>query len=795
MAQVSSAPAPKDAAALQATQQTAEVSDGSDAEMIVTARRRDERLLDTPVAITALSGARLAQYQVTTVSDLGTQVPSLVVGKAASGSAASIFLRGVGSSALSAGFDQSVSFVIDGLATSRGRDISLPQFDIQRVEVLKGPQALFYGKNTTGGLISIVSNGPSDHFEAGVQGGYEFNADQRFIDGYVSGPLTDTIGARFAGRYSKSDGAFVNTAADTYPAYIDDQVRTRNSDRRGFGETLGLRGTIDWQPSSNVKFELKGGYASVQDGGPTDLVERVCTGGRTEPFPANGIPASPNADCKIDGRSDQSAIPIEVAEANYRYARDGHMYSDFKSYYGILTSNITSDPFDVTSITAYYHTKQTDLNSVAGEAYPATFSELTAFSQFSEELRFQTKFSGPFNLLFGAYYAHGDLTFNTDAYIFPVPLLMSDTYVTFKRDDGFTSDSMSGFVQGTYNITSELELSGGGRYSLESRTSYQLSLPANLLFASVFPGNIRIDDHYSDNNFSPEATLRWKPSRDMMVYASYKQGFKTGGFNISQSIIVGASDATGRFASEKAKGGEIGMRSALLDGMLNLGITVYDYDYTDLQVQFYDPNTNGQIASNAGRLNTKGVELDFDARVPGVTGLRFHGAGAYNDARYHDFVGSCYAGQTPAEGCNLVFANGQFNAQNYEDRVATKAPHFSGRLGTSMDVPVSSAGMHLMLTADVSYTSRYNYSDALEPEAVQAPYAKIDASATLFAPGDRWSVSLIGRNLTNYLAVNYSSDVPFAGGTGTGTPAGIPSDINPYIENPREIFLEASVKF
>ena len=775
---------------------TAGSASGSADDIIVTARRRDERLLDTPVAITAVSGGKLDQYRVTTVSDLSTQVPSLIAGKASSGSSSSIFLRGVGSTALSAGFDQSVSFVIDGLAMSRGREISLPQFDIQRVEVMKGPQALFFGKNTTGGLISITSNGPTKEFELGANGGYEFNARQRYVEAYVSGPISDTLGARIAGRWSKSDGAFTNTAAPTYTNYIPGQVRTRNSDRRGFGETLGLRATIDWQPSAAVKFELKGGYSSVQDGGGTDSMERVCPPGRTMPYPANGIPASPNADCRVDGRSDQSAIPIQVAQANYRWARDGFMYGDFKSNYAILTGNITSDPFDVTSITGYYHFRQYDLNNVSGEAYPAGFSELSAYTQYSEELRFQSKFEGPLNVLFGVYYSHGQMRFDTDAYIAPVPLdPTTGTYTTFKRNDGFESDSMSGFAQLTLNLTPKLELSGGARYSLEARNSYQQSLPAHIAFAAAFPGNIRIDDRYRDHNLSPEATIRYKPSTDTTIYAAYKQGFKSGGFNISQSLIPGASDATGRFGSEKARGAEIGLRTLLFDRRISFNLTAYTYDYTDLQVQFFDPTTTGETSGNAGKLTTRGVEGDFSFRVPGVEGFSLHGSAAYNDARFHNFIGACYSGQTIAQGCNLEFANGVYNGQNYEGRVAPKAPHFSAAFGSTLEVPLSASGMRMIVNGDVTYTSKYNYSDALEPFAVQKGYAKLDASVALAGPRDRWTLSLIGRNLTNRLVVTTSNDIPFAGGTGTGTANGIPADINAYVENPRAVYLQLGVKF
>ncbi len=787
------APTPAPAAAAPSAPQ----SDASTADdIIVTARRRDERLLDTPVAITAVSGAKLAQYQVTSVSDLSTQVPSLIAGKASSGSSASIFLRGVGSTALSAGFDQSVSFVVDGLAMSRGREISLPQFDIQRVEVLKGPQALFFGKNTTGGLISITSNGPTDELEAGLNAGYEFEARQKYVDGYISGPISDTLRVRVAGRYSNSDGAFINTAAPTYTNYIPGQIRTRNSDRRGGAETLGLRGTIDWQPNAAVKFELKGGYSSVQDGGPTDIIERKCGGNRTTPLAANGIPPSPNADCFVNGRSDQSSYPSQVVAQGFRYARDGFMYGDFKSRFAILTGNITSNPFDVTSISAYYHFKQTDLNNVSGEAYPAGFGELSEYTQYSEELRFQSKFNGPLNLMFGLYYAHGEMTFNTDAYIAPVPFdPVSGTYAAFRRDDGFTSDSMSGFLQGNLKIGSRLELSGGARYSLEARDSYQASLPGNAAFAAFFPGNIRVEDRYRDHNLSPEVTLRFKPNQDTTIYAAYKQGFKSGGFNISQTLTPLSDDHTGRFGAEKARGGEVGLRTLLLDRRLSLNITAYDYDYTDLQVQFFDPVTVGEISGNAGKLTTRGVEGDFNFRVPGVQGWSIHGAGAYNDAKYHNFVGACYSGQTIAQGCNLEFANGVYNGQQFEGRTAPKAPHFSGQFGSALEFPLSSSGLRAILTGDLTYMSKYNYSDALEPFAVQNAYTKIDASIAIVGPKDRWKLSLIGRNLTNKLVVTTSNDIPFTGGTGTGTAVGVPADLDVYVENPREVFLQLGIKF
>ncbi|MFC4295875.1 TonB-dependent receptor [Novosphingobium tardum] len=769
----------------------------NDQEIIVSARRRDERLLDAPVAITAIGGETLKDYSVNRVTDLATLVPSLIAGKAASGSSASIFLRGVGSTALSAGFDQSVSFVIDGLPMSRGREISLPQYDIQRVEVLKGPQALFFGKNTTGGLISITTNGPSDTFEAGVKAGYGFNTEEKYVEAFVSGPISDTFRARVAGRFSDSNGAFTNTAAAIYPTPIPGQVRTRNSDKRGPAKSYSGRLTTEWDASSALTLQLKAGATKVEDGGPTDLLERICGGGRTVPFAANGIPPSPNADCRIDGRADSSAIPIQVAQANYRYARNGKMYADFQSQYAILTGTLKSDPFDVSSITGYYRFKQTDLNNVSGEGYPAGFSQLAEFQQYSQELRFQSHFDGPLNLLFGGFYAHGKFDFNTDAYIFPVPIdPINQTFVTFKRDNGFQTDSMSLFAEATLNLGEKFEIAGGARYSLEARDSFQQSLPAHIAFAGAFPGNIRLTDRYRDTNLSPQVTVRYKPEADTTFYAAYKQGFKAGGFNISQALTPAASVAAGRYGSETAEGGEVGLRTLQLDRHLSFNLTAYRYIYSDLQVQFFDPQAVSLIAGNAGKLRTQGVEADLNYRVPGIDGLSLRAAAAYNDAKYQDYIGQCYPGQTSAQGCNLQLVGSAFTAQDYDGRTPPKAPKFAGRAGFTWDIPLTDAGWTLRAMSDVSYTSRYNFTDALRPDSIQKAYTKVDASLSLRGPDDRWSLSLIGRNLTNELVVTAANDIPFTGGTGTGTAGpGVLADMSAFVDNPREVFVEVALKF
>ncbi len=759
----------------------------------VSARRRDERLQDAPVAITAFSGESMGDYNITDVTDLATQVPSMVVGRASSGSSASVFLRGVGSTSLSAGFDQSVSFNLDGLPMSRGREILFSQFDVERVEVLKGPQALFYGKNTTGGLISVITKGPGDEFEAGGKVGYGFEGNDFYTEGFVSGPISDTFGARLAVRYRDAEGAFENTAASVYPSPLGFERRSQGA--RGGAETFAGRLTLDWQPTDIFNLELKLGTTQNEDGGATDFLERRCGAGRTTPAAANGIPPSPNADCQIDGRTDVSSLPREVADANWRYARDGRTYSDLESNTAILTAGLDLDAIDITSVTTYYDFAQTDLNNVAGEAYPASFSQLADFEQISQEVRFQTKFDGPLNFLFGGFYSDADFVFNTDAYIFPVPLdPTTGTFVTFKRDNGFEGTTKSLFVEGTWDFADAWELAAGARWSQEERDSYQESLPAHIAFAGAFPGGLRLDDSFEDDNVSPQLTLRYQPSTNVSYYAAYKEGFKSGGFNISQTLTLAASLEAGQFDSETAKGWEAGVRSILFDGQLSLNATVYDYLYENLQVQRFDPVTVGQVVDNAGELSTTGIEFDFSWLPRGVDGLTIRGAFAYNNAEYSDYIGQCFAGQTIQQGCDEILVAGAFTSQNYGGRTPPKAPETAGRLGATYEFPVF-ANWQASVGGDLSYSGEYNFTDTLRPDAVQEAYTKFDATVSLSTPDDRWKFSLIGRNLTDELVATSANDIPFTGGAGTGTTTGVVSDLSAIVQNPMEVYFEVSTRF
>lgn len=775
-----------------------EVSENSAAsdDILVTARRKEERLQDVPVAVTALTGASLKNYNVTSVGDIATFVPSMVVGRQVTGSSASIFLRGVGSSSLSAGFDQSVSFNIDGLALSRGREISFAQYDVSTVEVLKGPQALYFGRNTTGGLISIRTNDPTNEVEVSGKVGYGFKAHDKYIEAVASGPLSDRLGARLAFRANDSRGSLINSggpAVDTATGL----ARAPQSRYRDPTQTVSGRLTLKYDATDNLSFLWKTGYTHYEDDGAGNLYERKCGGDRTTPLTTGGV-ANPFADCNVDGRADHSASNPAFVE-NFRYARNGRTYTDLNSFFTVLTTDLKLGQFDVTSITGYSRFKQQDFNDFVGSVRNVAVSQLAKYRQTSEELRIASDFDGALNFTVGGYFSDSNFTFNTDSHNVNFGYdAVRKTYVSFSRDNGFDAQSFSLFAQASWNILSNLELAGGARWSHDKRNSFQQSRNTAVTLANgVFPQNVRFDDKFDDKNMSPEVTLTWKPSSDLTFYGAYKQGYKSGGFNISQTITAAASLRAGQFKSETAEGFEVGSHAALLDRQLRLNAALYKYNYDNLQVQFFDPISTGQIVANAGRLTTKGFEADFNFRPRSMDRFSLRGAYAYNEAKFHNFIGQCYGGQTPAGGCDQqpILRNGAtiYNGQVFSGRIAPKAPKHSWQLGTSYEQPV--AGLKAVGSVDLNHSSAYNYTDVLIPEAVQKAFTRVDGSVSIGANDDRWKLSLIGRNLTNKLIVTSANEFPFTGGSGTGTAAGIKSDLNTIVERPREISVELSVRF
>lgn len=763
---------------------------GAADDIVVTARRREESLQDVPVAVSALSPQQLESAAVSDISSISQLVPSMVVGRQVTGSSASIFLRGVGSTSLSSGFDQSVSINLDGIAMSRGKEIINAQYDLAGVEVLKGPQALFFGKNSTAGVVTVRSADPTTDFEARVKLGYEFEAREMYAEGYVSVPITDSLGLRVAARGSTQQGAFVNSGQSNTTGLL---TRIASSKRRGEAESFSIRGTLVYDGPDDLRISLKGQLSQINDDGAGSLYERQCAAGRTVPRATSGIPAV-YADCVIDGRNDTADLPPQIA-ATMPYARDGKTYTDHDSHYAVLTIDKRVGPVTLTSVTAHYGFKQYDSNSFNGAGAGIYVTQFNDFKQFSQEFRAITDFDGPFNLTAGAFYSDAFYRFDTAGFAAVVPPdPTTGNYHAFGRISGFDGKSYSAFAELRWKIIDSLELAGGLRWSREEKNSFTNQYYRHASFAAQFAVR-QLTDEFRDENLSPQATLTWKPTRDITVYGAYKQGFKAGGFNTSLTVTPSVTPAAGQFKSETAEGGEIGLRTELFDRQLRFNVTAYDYTYNDLQVQIFDAATVTQTVSNAGALNTRGVEVDISLRPRAFDGFEAHASIAYNRAIFKDYVGTCYTGQTIAEGCSLdPGPSGAFNNQNFDGRRAPKAPLWAGRVGASYTAPVS-GDIQFGINTDAGFSSNYNFTDSLRPDAVQRSFVRWDAGIRLFDEQSGWEFALIGRNLTNKFVVTSANDMPAQGTGGTGTATGIRADLNTIVDRPRQVYLQFSKKF
>jgi outer membrane receptor protein involved in Fe transport len=779
-------------------------------EIIVTARKRQESVQDVPVAVAAISAQQIINRDVTSVEKIAAIAPQFNVGRASNGSGAQLTLRGIGSSSTSIGIEQSVAVIVDGAYYGQGRIIQEGFFDLQRVEVLKGPQALFFGKNATAGVISITSNDPGDEPEFVAKAGYEFKSHQYRLEGIASMPLSDTLGIRLAARYSKMDRGYyrnvstpINYATlDIATGTVENHLARPAATREPGEEELLARGTIKWEPTDRLTVSLKGSYDhNTVNNSSWNYVAYNCGNGSTSQL--NGYA------CGKHFVTHQNDMPADIA-ANYPFAKsNGGLYNRYKSAAGTLNVVYDADQLQLTSVTNYQWNnnrwtcacdfQSADSSNGVGGTWATENSSWKAFSQ---EMRALTKFDGPFNAMFGALYQKTKRDFAQ--YVMFAGLSDSTApdglqYVATSKDSFTRGETFALFGQFTFKILPELELAGGVRYTNETKNSYFAQPYNNAGLTGIFRpaddpdglGVVTARQHFKD--WSPEATLTWKPTEGLMIYGAYKTAYKSGGFSNGGINSKFSADPTAdlTFAPETAEGFEVGVKSTLLDRQLRLNLTLYDYDYDNLQVDFFNSPIFAYQTLTADA-NTKGVELEFQFAPHAAPGLDLHGSINYNKAKYTSFdAGPCYAGQTPAEGCAFVSAIAA--RQDLTGTQLSVAPKWTGNLGIGYEMNVGS-GMKLGMNADARYSGSYLASGFGNPLSRQDKYVTLDAGLRVGAEDDNWTLAVIGKNLTNKFYVTGVVDGPSTG-AGTGTPAGVKADQLGFGSVPRTVMVELTKRF
>lgn len=769
-------------------------SAGTDGEIVVTARKRAERLIDVPVAVTALSQEAINRYGITDLKALTQNVPTLFISPVPTGSGSSVNIRGLGSLGADVGVPNEVVFNLDGIAVNRGRAIGLGMLDQSRVEVLKGPQSLFFGKNSPAGVVSLISQDPKSELGGYVRASYEFASVRPALEGAIDLPLGSDLAVRLAGKLTEQRGYIRNTAVPMVDAFGYApivQPGAKHEYQDGSNEQIG-RITVAYNPAGPLQAALKFTYDRFHGNSELGSSETVCRQGITAVTLNNGFGGpdnvDPGADCKLDKRAAEGGLNPALTSL-FPYSGNGTPFTQTESYIASLPITYQTDSVTLTSISGFYGY---DTSAFVDSSY-TSYLYFTAglkdkYRQYSQELRADFEISDNFKLHLGGYYEHTSGEYIASVYFIPLGPDSRTGYINSAIvDTHHSSDSYSGSISADWNITPTVILSGGARYTHDKKLTRLENVFVNdaffnlLGFNALQPEGSPIVAPYSSSNVSPEVTLSWHPQPDINIYGAYKTGYKAGGTSIASALAVNTAQGLS-FRPEKAEGGEIGIKGILFDRKLRGDLVVYHYIYKDLQVSALDSTRSPPAFStvNAAKAVTQGVELQLTYQAAPDLTLRANGA--YTDAHYVSFPGaSCSSDQqkgvTP--GCN-----GTPGVQDLSGRQLPRAPKWNLNGGFTYEVPVGS--FKLSLSGDASYNGRYYASDQLIPQSYQKDWVRLDAAIKVSSP-DGWEVALSGRNLTDHLVQTFMFDR-----SGSSALGGIYSGPTAPA---REVTLSATVNF
>lgn len=759
--------------------------------IIVQARRQNETLQEVPVTVTVIAGETLERFGVDQVADVASRVPSLNVQVGGSGSGGQLSLRGVGSSNISSSFDSAVAFDFDGVQVSSMRLVQAGFFDTAQIDVLKGPQSLFFGKSASAGVFAIRSADPTPDWEAGGSAQYEFEEKGYTVGGYISGPLGGGFGVRLAAQYND-----ISDFIDLQPG-----TPTAHGDSRSASNFVG-RATLAYDDGSRFDANLKLQYVRNENDGAIGHGDIFCgANGVADPITllGGGVVVDPGYDCNAFDQQQflpdaAAALAASIPTPSLAAGRNGVPFGETDVLFGRLLMNLEmSDSLKLTSTTGLLSLDATDYDCYSyGGQVPDGAGGFLPFGvgcsdpnnkldQFSQEFRLTSDFDGPFNFMFGAFYETRDFLFDTAEQAANISLVAPDPITGFTTDydrrHETETEAVSFFGSVMFDITDDLELSGGIRYTDENKTQ-RITLPFVHAFLSgggaflatgFFSGPIE----FSDDNFSPEVTLRYRAADDINLFASYKTGFKSGGVDNSAlpTASLGAAAAAGDFSdltfdSETAEGGEIGIKSQFNDRSLTLNATVYYYVFDNLQVQNFDAVAIQFSTLNAGEVTTAGVDLEWAWRTP-VDGLTLSGNVAYLDAEFSDtFV--------TEQGFDL------------DGRAAARAPTWSGNFAVDWFVPVGDS-LELGFNGNAVYSGSYFADESTLTDFRQDSYVTFDARVSIGDADGKWSLALVGNNLADEIWVNTAGGRPFL-------PVG-GDDVVLTQNRGRQIFAEARFKF
>ncbi len=666
------------------------------ATVTVTATRRSASLQSVPVAVTVVDGEQLERSNRTSIDSVVQEVPSAVFRQQGGNKDSTIFVRGIGTISTSPGVEPTVSTLVDGVVYARPGQATIDLLDIDRLEILRGPQGTLFGKNASSGVLNIISRAPSERTSGFVDAAL-WQGNEKRVRAGIAGSIAPGV-AR----------ASLTAAWADYEGNVDN---VGGGGKVNGYQRKGVRARVDLTPTRELDVSLIADYLRG-DSSPTQVPYKALNTAFAQGIAP--LVATP------DNRSIRADLPSAIDDTNK----------------GVSAQvNWRKNGYTLTSISAlreWDNTQRTSSSPIANGADPARVTTAfpgtrdigtLAFRQVSQELRVASPGGGAFDYVAGLFYLHGK---DAETYQRIVTTMRVDSGLA---DYGVTSDSCAAFGEATWHVAPSWRLIGGARWTHDdldyrhARSSTQ---------AAAFPGvqpAVNNRGSTSEDGHSGRLGIQHDLSAKVNAYATYSRGYKGPAFNVFFNMLARDTLA---LKPETSNSLELGLKSTLFDKRVTVNAALFKTDYANYQANFYDTVTGAVVTRliNAGDVSTQGLEIDISARP--LPQLRLTAATAYTEATVDNF--NCPP--AAAASCNL---NG---------KTLPFAPRFKSFVRGTWSLPLS-GGLRSEFSLDYSYQSRVQYDLFQSPETIQPGYGVVNAEVLLSHPDAGWRVALVGKNLAN----------------------------------------------
>ena len=715
--------------------------EGAVEEIVVTAQKRSERLQDVPLAVSVVSGATIAASGAVNLEGAQYLVPTLNFRKSGTTINQSLFLRGVGTSTFSIAGEPSISTVVDGVVYSRAGEAFSDLIDIDRLEVLRGPQGTLFGKNTSAGVVNIVTKRPGADLGGFVEGAYYTGGDEYRLRAAADLPLSEMVKSRVTAFYGTYGGNIRNV--------------TRNTRVNGY-EHWGVRAIVVADPSDVLSLTFIADYRKSDDDCCAELIGTVPT------------------------NLTATVLPIPRGDKTRQVAQNLITATTEKSGGVSLQADWSLGEHVLTYIGSYREYDNTEIRD--GDWLPRAYVGFTQLhdvgpqtsNTMTQELRITSPADKAFSYVAGAYYsrAETDRTFTrndivcslTPAPTVITPCSTAGTVITTPNGSatfGSTFKNFALFGQGTFKLSEQLNLIGGLRYTSDELSVFH-SRVSPLTGPGIQPGFGPFTTDQSNDNLSGKAGVQYEISPEATFYATYARGYKGPAYNVFFNLTATGTNA---IEAETADSYEVGLKNTLMDGKLILNLAAYYAKYNNFQANNPDIVAGVLVTrfTNAGTISTRGGELDLIYRP--MRDLNISGGVAYTDAQIDQFkipTNGVVTGVVPS-GTQLGYA-----------------PKWKGSLGMDYRIRTGKA-VDVVLAANGSYQSKQlsqlDASAAVRAATTIHGYAMVDISAAIVDPDDRYRITLQVKNLF---------DESFASAITSGGPGGsfrylIPREADRYV--------------